>query len=179
MDPRAAYPLHDESRIDEFLDDNRVLGVCSPPRPSSTSTHISASAPFEIPANTSIPSSPSTSTISTDVSDLSDDTVSDSNLYSSVASSLDLTDNSNVQYDPLVQPALIKHEIVPSLQSRQTIARARYEAARVIAGADDRVLVVVGPCSIHSPELALEYARRLKDRMSDWPNLLIVMRSYL
>ncbi|KIJ44387.1 hypothetical protein M422DRAFT_100461, partial [Sphaerobolus stellatus SS14] len=89
-----------------------------------------------------------------------------------------LTDISTVQYDPLIQPALIKHEIVPSLRSRQTIARARYEAARIIAGADDRVLVVVGPCSIHSPELALEYARLLKERMPDWPNLLIVMRSY-
>jgi len=94
-------------------------------------------------------------------------------------SSISLSDTPIVQYDPLIQPALIKHEIISSTRSRQTIAKARYEAARIIAGADDRVLVVVGPCSIHNPEQALDYARLLKSRMPDWPNLMIIMRSYL
>ncbi|ETW79886.1 hypothetical protein HETIRDRAFT_428267 [Heterobasidion irregulare TC 32-1] len=82
------------------------------------------------------------------------------------------------QYDPLVQPALLRHEIKSSPKAQTTIASARFNAARVLAGHDDRVLVIVGPCSIHSTEQAMEYARLLKEKMSTWPNLLIVMRAY-
>lgn len=179
MDPRTAYPT-DESRIDEYLDDNRVIGVCPPPS-SQSPTHKSSFSSLA-PCST-LKSKPSLDNLSlsslsttvTDRTDLSSDTFDVSS-----NSSISLNDpSSNVQYDPLVQPALIKHEIVPTPRSRQTIARARFEAARVIAGTDDRVLVVVGPCSIHNPDQALAYARLLKARMPDWPNLLIVMRSYL
>ena len=83
------------------------------------------------------------------------------------------------QYDPLVQPALLRHDIKSSPKAQTTIASARFNAARVLAGHDDRVLVIVGPCSIHSTEQAMEYARLLKEKMSTWPNLLIVMRAYL
>lgn len=90
-----------------------------------------------------------------------------------------IQDRRVIGYDPLVQPALLRHEIVSSKNSQKTIASARYNAARILAGQDDRVLVVVGPCSIHSPEQALEYAHLLKAKLNDWPNLLIVMRAYL
>ncbi|KAH9996146.1 3-deoxy-7-phosphoheptulonate synthase [Russula compacta] len=82
-------------------------------------------------------------------------------------------------YDPLIQPALLRHEIQFTPESQRTIASARYHAARVLAGHDDRVLVIVGPCSIHSPEQALDYARLLKEKIPSWPNLLIIMRTYL
>ena len=81
-------------------------------------------------------------------------------------------------YDPLVQPALLRQEIPSSDSSKQTIATARHAAGRVIAGEDDRILVVVGPCSIHSPEQAIEYAKLLKAKVDSWPHLLIVMRAY-
>jgi 3-deoxy-7-phosphoheptulonate synthase len=81
-------------------------------------------------------------------------------------------------YDPLVQPALLCHEITVSLNSQQTVVSARYGAARILAGHDDRVLVIVGPCSIHSTSQALEYARLLRTKMPTWTNLLIVMRAY-
>ncbi|KAJ7222468.1 hypothetical protein GGX14DRAFT_663871 [Mycena pura] len=81
-------------------------------------------------------------------------------------------------YDPLVQPALLRHEITSTANARKTIASARYNAARIVAGQDDRVLVIIGPCSIHSPEQALEYASLLKSKIPDWSNLLIVMRTY-
>ena len=87
--------------------------------------------------------------------------------------------NLNVQYDPLVQPALLRDEIRATPQSQATVAAARFSAARIIAGQDDRVLVIVGPCSIHSPQQALDYARLLKEKLSSWPNLHIIMRSYL
>jgi len=89
-----------------------------------------------------------------------------------------IQDRRVIGYDPLVQPALLRHEIVSSANSQKTIASARYSAARIVAGQDDRLLVVVGPCSIHSPEQALEYAKLLKANLSDWPNLLIIMRAY-
>ncbi|KDR74194.1 hypothetical protein GALMADRAFT_16940, partial [Galerina marginata CBS 339.88] len=89
-----------------------------------------------------------------------------------------MQDRRVIGYDPLVQPALLRHEITSSTAAKKTIASARYSAARILAGQDDRVLVVVGPCSIHSPELALEYARLLKAKMPEWPHLLIVMRAY-
>lgn len=83
------------------------------------------------------------------------------------------------QYDPLIQPALIKHEITSSAPAQSTIARARWTASRIIAGEDDRVIVVVGPCSIHSPEQAIEYAKMLREDIPKWDGLHIIMRSYL
>lgn len=83
------------------------------------------------------------------------------------------------QYDPLVQPALLRHEIISSCNAQKTIASARYNAARIVAGHDVRVLVIVGPCSIHCPAQAMEYANLLKAKLADWPNLLIIMRAYL
>ncbi|KAH9976768.1 3-deoxy-7-phosphoheptulonate synthase [Lactifluus volemus] len=90
-----------------------------------------------------------------------------------------ISDRRVIGYDPLIQPALLRHEIQSTQQSQRTIATARYYAARVLAGHDDRVLVIVGPCSIHSPEQALHYARLLKEGIPSWPNLLIIMRAYL
>jgi 3-deoxy-7-phosphoheptulonate synthase len=81
-------------------------------------------------------------------------------------------------YDPLVQPALLRHEIVSSPASQHTIAAARYNSARILAGLDDRLVVIVGPCSIHSTEQALQYARLLKEKIPEWGNLLIIMRAY-
>ncbi|KAI0299009.1 3-deoxy-7-phosphoheptulonate synthase [Multifurca ochricompacta] len=89
-----------------------------------------------------------------------------------------ISDRRVIGYDPLIQPALLRHEIQSTPESQQTIASARYHAARVLAGHDDRVLVIVGPCSIHSPEQALDYAALLKEKIPSWPNLLIIMRAY-
>lgn len=89
-----------------------------------------------------------------------------------------IQDRRVIGYDPLVQPALLRHEIQPTSASQLTIAAARYNAARIVAGQDDRVLVIVGPCSIHCADQAIEYANLLKSKMSSWDNLLIVMRAY-
>jgi len=89
-----------------------------------------------------------------------------------------LQDRRVIGYDPLIQPALLRHEIDTNAASRRTVASARYNAARIVSGHDDRILVIVGPCSIHSPEQALEYASMLKDKIESWPNLLIIMRAY-
>jgi 3-deoxy-7-phosphoheptulonate synthase len=89
-----------------------------------------------------------------------------------------ISDRRVIGYDPLIQPALLRHEVQSTTESHRTIASARFNAARIVAGHDDRVLVIVGPCSIHSPEQALAYAKLLKEKIPTWPNLLIIMRSY-
>jgi 3-deoxy-7-phosphoheptulonate synthase len=83
------------------------------------------------------------------------------------------------QLRPLIPPAIVMEEIPTSDAQSQRIAAARTAASSIIAGEDDRLLVVVGPCSIHDPAAGLEYARRLRpiaDRLAS--DLLIVMRTY-
>ena len=59
------------------------------------------------------------------------------------------------------------------------IATTRKNIRSIMAGEDDRLLVVIGPCSIHDPAAALDYARRLKDMRSKYAGTLeIVMRVY-
>lgn len=81
-------------------------------------------------------------------------------------------------YEPLITPSLLSHELPLPPASMQTIAQARNEAAAVVNGQDDRLLVVVGPCSIHDPEQAKVYAARLRSQLANFPNLVIVMRAY-
>ncbi|PHH81924.1 hypothetical protein CDD82_7526 [Ophiocordyceps australis] len=62
----------------------------------------------------------------------------------------------------------------------QTVVKGRNDAADIIMGRSDRLLVVVGPCSIHDPDAAHEYAgrlRQLSEKLSD--DLCIIMRAYL
>ncbi|TIA91606.1 hypothetical protein E3P99_01011 [Wallemia hederae] len=83
-----------------------------------------------------------------------------------------------IGYDPLVQPALLQHEIQSTQESKKAIALGRKIAANIIHKRDDRVIVVIGPCSIHSPEQAIEYAKMLKEKLPQWPGLHIIMRAY-
>src|SRR5690606_12116405 len=79
----------------------------------------------------------------------------------------------------LAPPAHILREFPATETAARTAYETRQAIHRILHGADDRLLVVVGPCSIHDTEAALDYARRLKaeaDRLSD--DLLIVMRVY-
>src|SRR6187402_3373311 len=80
---------------------------------------------------------------------------------------------------PLLPPAILMEEVPATEKQAATIADARRAAGRIIDREDDRVLVVVGPCSVHHPEAALDYAAKLKavaDELAD--DLLIVMRTY-
>jgi len=80
---------------------------------------------------------------------------------------------------PLVAPAVLAGELPLPDAGAILIARTRREIAGILAGTDDRLLVVVGPCSIHDPVAAVEYAERLRDAMRLHPaDLLLVMRVY-
>jgi 3-deoxy-7-phosphoheptulonate synthase len=80
---------------------------------------------------------------------------------------------------PLVRPIDLHGELPLDDDLARTVLAGRRDVTRVLDGADDRLLVVVGPCSVHDPVAALEYAGRLAlvaDRLSD--GLLVVMRVY-
>jgi 3-deoxy-7-phosphoheptulonate synthase len=82
--------------------------------------------------------------------------------------------------NPLISPELLLQEIPATKESLKTVIRSRKEATAIVKQQDDRLLVVVGPCSIHDPALALEYGKLLKPLADELSNeLLIVMRAYL
>lgn len=80
---------------------------------------------------------------------------------------------------PLVSPAILEYDFPVPNAVGQMIYEARTASANILAGRDDRLLVVVGPCSIHDPAAAIEYGEALKreaDRFAG--DLLILMRVY-
>jgi 3-deoxy-7-phosphoheptulonate synthase len=80
---------------------------------------------------------------------------------------------------PLISPALLLDEMPAPESAQALVERARAELSAVIAGRDDRLIAIVGPCSIHDHDQALAYAQRLKraaDLLRD--DLLVVMRVY-
>jgi 3-deoxy-7-phosphoheptulonate synthase len=80
---------------------------------------------------------------------------------------------------PLTTPALLHHELPLDTKLADTVLAGRRSVGRVLDRQDDRLLVVVGPCSVHDPAAALEYAHGLRDvagRLAD--DLLVVMRVY-
>jgi 3-deoxy-7-phosphoheptulonate synthase len=80
---------------------------------------------------------------------------------------------------PLIAPAVLEDELPLSDAGAELVAQTRREVAAIVTGADDRLLVVVGPCSIHDPEAALDYAKRLRELVSiHVGELLLVMRVY-
>ena len=79
----------------------------------------------------------------------------------------------------LTPPAHLIREFPCSDKAEHTAASARIDLHRILHGQDDRLMVVIGPCSIHDPKAAMEYARRLaaeRKRLSG--DLEIVMRVY-
>jgi len=81
--------------------------------------------------------------------------------------------------EPLVPPARLRAELPATDDDYAVVVRARDAIRGIIAGHDRRLIAVVGPCSIHDPDAALDYARRLADlarRVTD--TLLVVMRVY-
>lgn len=79
----------------------------------------------------------------------------------------------------LLTPAALMDEIPVSAEISATVHDARMGIRQILDGEDDRLVVVVGPCSIHDPEAGLEYAKNLQTMVqSVSDNLLLVMRVY-
>ncbi|MDF7640400.1 3-deoxy-7-phosphoheptulonate synthase [Bifidobacterium sp. ESL0784] len=83
------------------------------------------------------------------------------------------------ELEPLPTPADVLSDMPLSAEATDLVVRSRDAIRDCLYGRDDRLLVIVGPCSIHDPQAALDYAGRLaklKDELDD--RLLIVMRVY-
>lgn len=79
----------------------------------------------------------------------------------------------------LIPPVILMEDLPVTPVAAATVATAREEIADILAGRDDRLLAIVGPCSIHDPIAALEYADRiaaLKEEVS--ADVLLIMRVY-
>src|SRR5687768_4713903 len=82
-------------------------------------------------------------------------------------------------YRPLIPPAIMLEELPLSEAGSRTVASARDELVRILDREDDRLLVVVGPCSVHDVGAAIEYAGRLEKLSRELAgDLRIVMRVY-
>jgi len=80
---------------------------------------------------------------------------------------------------PLVSPAQLCIDIPQTAEQERFIQKSRYDIEEILSGRDDRMIIVLGPCSDHDRELSLEYARGVKslaDTVKD--KFLLVKRTY-
>lgn len=96
------------------------------------------------------------------------------------ATSIDRHDDRHVaSYEPIPTPGELRAELPATPAHEDTVRAGRQAVARALAGDDDRLLVITGPCSLHDPEAALIYADRLaalRPALDD--ALIVVMRTY-
>jgi 3-deoxy-7-phosphoheptulonate synthase len=90
-----------------------------------------------------------------------------------------LQDVNIVGTTPLISPAELKQEFPVSTAVEQHVVQSRAAVEDILTGNDKRVIAIVGPCSIHDTQMAMEYARQLKavaDEVAD--RIVVVMRVY-
>ncbi len=80
---------------------------------------------------------------------------------------------------PLLPPATLLQELRPTEHATEVVASARKDISSILSGKDDRLVVIVGPCSVHDPKAAMQYAELLLKESNKYSQeLLIVMRVY-
>ena len=80
---------------------------------------------------------------------------------------------------PIISPENLKSSVQISEQTSTMVIQSREAISNIIHGHDDRLLVIVGPCSIHDPEAAIEYAKKLAPLAQKYSDkIMIVMRVY-
>lgn len=80
---------------------------------------------------------------------------------------------------PLIPPAILMEELPVTEQASITVSAARVNVNAALAGTDDRLVVVTGPCSIHDTKAAYEYASRLQKAAAHHiADLIVIMRVY-
>ena len=90
------------------------------------------------------------------------------------------TENLNIEaFEPMPTPEEIHARVPLSDTAAESVLRGRRTLERILDGKDQRIFVVVGPCSIHDPVAGLDYARRLKKLADEVAGtMLLVMRVY-
>ncbi|KAJ8509531.1 hypothetical protein ONZ45_g8318 [Pleurotus djamor] len=104
----------------------------------------------------------------------------DLNMALSFKDALTHLENSRVKSTrPLIPPQILQEDLPLTLQAAQTVLHGRLATQNILHGDDDRLVVVVGPCSVHNVEAAVEYAKLLAQYAEDAKDdLLIIMRVY-
>ena len=101
------------------------------------------------------------------------------NEFCDVTGSNDVQNVNIEKIRPIISPSILEEEAPTPAAVLDTVRNGRKAVTNLVHGRDDRLMVVVGPCSIHDPVAALDYARRLavlKDELAQ--DLHIVMRVY-
>ena len=88
-----------------------------------------------------------------------------------------LNDTRIVSQKSLISPIELIKKI--PVQNPELIINTRNEISDILNGISKKKLVIVGPCSVHDKESIIEYASKLKEELSRWENLLVVLRVYL
>ena len=82
-------------------------------------------------------------------------------------------------FEPLIDPTVLKQEMPLTPASEKTIIEGRRQIENILSHKDPRLLMIVGPCSIHDEKAALEYARRLAELQKEVAeSMFLVMRVY-
>ena len=83
------------------------------------------------------------------------------------------------QVKPLIPPAILMEELPVTENASNTVANARRDTEDILRGDDDRLVVVVGPSSIHDLKAAIDYGERLREKIADFgEDLCLIMRVY-
>jgi 3-deoxy-7-phosphoheptulonate synthase len=91
----------------------------------------------------------------------------------------DIRDQRIERVEPLISPVALLDELVLTDRHAEVVRRGRSEVHAILDGEDDRLLVVVGPCSVHDVDATLDYARRLGEQASRLrSDLRVAMRVY-
>lgn len=100
-------------------------------------------------------------------------------MTASIDTARDLDDQRTLSMSPLAAPSEIRAEHPADGAVAATVRAGRGATVDILTGRDDRLMVVVGPCSVHDTEAALDYARRLAAKAEEHrENLHVVMRVY-
>ncbi|MDH4572901.1 3-deoxy-7-phosphoheptulonate synthase [Salinicola acroporae] len=92
---------------------------------------------------------------------------------------MELMDLNIMGFKSIISPKELKYSLPLTERARSVVDKGRQDVKRILSRADQRLIVVVGPCSIHDPEAAYDYAKKLSclsDELND--KLLIIMRVY-
>jgi len=89
-----------------------------------------------------------------------------------------IEDRHIIRIRPLTTPAVLAETFPVADSALDLVEESRRDIEAILDGKDKRKIVVVGPCSIHDPDAALEYASALKAKARQWDHLLVVMRVY-
>ena len=83
-----------------------------------------------------------------------------------------------IEVKNLISPENLKKMIPLSSTINNFVEKSRKTVQDIISGKDDRIIIIVGPCSIHDTDAAFEYSKQLVKFQKEFPNLFIVMRVY-